>query len=1201
MGQKASSLFDSSESSSLDVEGILGRSQDNRVIFCDEDLEEIPIKKILKQVGGEYSNLTDLDLSENNIATITKDLFKFNSLKSLNLSENRIEKIPEDIKAIYSLETLVLIDNKLDSLPKNFSSLINLTSLDLSANDFVQFPNVFSLKNLSELILQENKIEVIPPKISQLNNLVTLEMNKNLLKKIPDELCKCSLLEELDFTDNQIEEISDQIGNLKRLLKLDVPSNNLTKLPSSIGDLVMIQELDLSQNKFQHLPFEIGKLKTLNYLKVDSWTDDLLTPPPFMIEEGEKYMIDYLEQCLINNAQFYSRQPLLLLGESRSGKTKTLEALKGTKIELKGLSIEELKIQGDKGETIFTTYDFENDDTFYALHRFFMNKISLYLITIDLRKSLDVDYWMRLLTLYSKHSRVIIVGTHPENLKFEDPTPIYSKKYKNFECFITLPLNNTESIDKLRSIIYETSLKMKNVRFYVPNNYFKMIDIIKNEKNNFCDLKYISELTGLKNDISIQHFLGILHHWGIIYYPKPKGGNKNFIILKPQWLSDVISAVVSSKKDIINGFIDHNTLETIWGELCPIKEHRQHLIGILQKYEFMFQTGIRNSLIPVMIPSSLPHDVDLKKELTIGKLTSEWTYTFDVIPLDFLSRFYVRISKYSRIIYVWSKGTLIENEDRALIVNDENKVIITVNGIYPKNLMSIITNIMDTMIKEYNTKLKCEITISCPNCLSNNKSGVFILEEIEKIKEERYKLECKVCENSILIDEIFDNNKKTAVIKKIIGRSGSIKLPQTEFIHRQFLSLNQMRHQKEIPIIIPQLNEKKLTVYFLCEHIGHWHFVENAHIELNEDEYLKLMIQSNTKDLEEYISLLIELLESCPPLKIPKDMDWSVTIQNCKNIMKKISEQSGEKSFFEGITISKLSLVKTPTLEYPLYLCDEHRKWFEQESFVENELTSSSITILKEISKGAFSRVVEGLLFNRIKVAVKILPIEDQNIKSEISILRKLFHDNIVLYYGAYSSEKAIYIVMEYVENKTLREIIKKCKLTNDKNYKKHLKKRLIAGIASGMEYLHSKNIIHRDLKPENILISSNEIPKVSDFGLSKILIENEKMSNSQTGTAPYMAVEILNGEEEITSKVDVYSFGIMLWELYSETEPFLEYKKNNFLMWKKVKEGERPKVDETSENIPIDVMKIINLCWAHSANDRPTFKDLIKMIEEIK
>ncbi|TXG48326.1 hypothetical protein EZV62_027620 [Acer yangbiense] len=159
----------------------------------------------------------------------------------------------------------------------------------------------------------------------------------------------------------------------------------------------------------------------------------------------------------------------------------------------------------------------------------------------------------------------------------------------------------------------------------------------------------------------------------------------------------------------------------------------------------------------------------------------------------------------------------------------------------------------------------------------------------------------------------------------------------------------------------------------------------------------------------------------------------------------------------------------------------------------------------------------------------------------EAEILSKLHHPNVVAFYGVVQDGPGgtLATVTEFMVNGSLRHVL----LSKDRHLDR--RKRLIIAMdaAFGMEYLHSKNIVHFDLKCDNLLVNlkdpSRPICKVGDFGLSKIK-RNTLVTGGVRGTLPWMAPELLNGSSsKVSEKVDVFSFGIVLWEILTGEEPY--------------------------------------------------------------
>ena len=194
----------------------------------------------------------------------------------------------------------------------------------------------------------------------------------------------------------------------------------------------------------------------------------------------------------------------------------------------------------------------------------------------------------------------------------------------------------------------------------------------------------------------------------------------------------------------------------------------------------------------------------------------------------------------------------------------------------------------------------------------------------------------------------------------------------------------------------------------------------------------------------------------------------------------------------------------------------------------------------KRIGCGSFSEVYQG--YNRKdpnhKVAIKKIRISDNydlnyRIETEINVMKNLSHPNVIELYDVIGDSEGdhLYLVLEYCAKGDLSKYLNKRPVT-EKYAKKYLKQ-----IASGLQYLLSKNIIHRDLKPQNILISSNNSLKIADFGFAKFF-RGDEIENTVCGSPLYMAPEIMK-DHEYTIKADLWSLGVILYQLLFGKAPF--------------------------------------------------------------
>jgi serine/threonine protein kinase len=152
--------------------------------------------------------------------------------------------------------------------------------------------------------------------------------------------------------------------------------------------------------------------------------------------------------------------------------------------------------------------------------------------------------------------------------------------------------------------------------------------------------------------------------------------------------------------------------------------------------------------------------------------------------------------------------------------------------------------------------------------------------------------------------------------------------------------------------------------------------------------------------------------------------------------------------------------------------------------------------------------------------------------------------------------------------------------------------------IATALEYLHSKRIIYRDLKIENIGFTTNYTLKLFDFGLAKVLQPGDYQETyhltGHTGSLRYMSPEVARYLPYNLS-ADVYSFGILLWQLYSMSMPFETMSRSAHSQFV-VYGGERPPLDPAW---PESLQEIMTTCWQEVPYQRPTMKDVCYLLQQ--
>ncbi|XP_050287530.1 integrin-linked protein kinase 1 [Quercus robur] len=251
-----------------------------------------------------------------------------------------------------------------------------------------------------------------------------------------------------------------------------------------------------------------------------------------------------------------------------------------------------------------------------------------------------------------------------------------------------------------------------------------------------------------------------------------------------------------------------------------------------------------------------------------------------------------------------------------------------------------------------------------------------------------------------------------------------------------------------------------------------------------------------------------------------------------------------------------------------------------------------------EITKGTFHLA----LWRGIQVAVKRLEEElisdEEKVKSfrdELALLQKIRHPNVVQFLGAVTQSSPMMIVTEYLPKGDLRAFLKK------KGALKPITAvRFALDIARGMNYLHENKppIIHRDLEPSNILRDDSGHLKVADFGVSKLMtVKEDRPLTCQETSCRYIAPEVYKNEEYDT-KVDVFSFALILQEMIEGCPPFSAKQENE--VPKVYAAKERPPFNSPAKHYAHGLKELIEECWSEKPAKRPTFRQVLTRLESI-
>uniref|UniRef100_A0A8C5NFT9 mitogen-activated protein kinase kinase kinase n=1 Tax=Gouania willdenowi TaxID=441366 RepID=A0A8C5NFT9_GOUWI len=281
--------------------------------------------------------------------------------------------------------------------------------------------------------------------------------------------------------------------------------------------------------------------------------------------------------------------------------------------------------------------------------------------------------------------------------------------------------------------------------------------------------------------------------------------------------------------------------------------------------------------------------------------------------------------------------------------------------------------------------------------------------------------------------------------------------------------------------------------------------------------------------------------------------------------------QSGSGGFLEGL----FGCLKPVWTMIGKAYSTEH-KHSQEESW---EIPFEEISDLEWVGSGAQGAVFLGKFHGEDVAVKKVRDIKE----TEIKHLRKLKHPNIITFKGVCTQAPCYCILMEYCAQGQLYEVLRA-----GRKITPSLMVDWSMGIAGGMNYLHLHKIIHRDLKSPNMLITHDDLVKISDFGTSKEL-SDKSTKMSFAGTVAWMAPEVIRNEP-VSEKVDIWSFGVVLWEMLTGEVPYKDVD-SSAIIWGV---GNNSLQLPVPESCPDGFKILLRQCWNCKPRNRPSFRQIL-------
>ncbi|XP_025910458.1 tyrosine-protein kinase BTK [Nothoprocta perdicaria] len=259
------------------------------------------------------------------------------------------------------------------------------------------------------------------------------------------------------------------------------------------------------------------------------------------------------------------------------------------------------------------------------------------------------------------------------------------------------------------------------------------------------------------------------------------------------------------------------------------------------------------------------------------------------------------------------------------------------------------------------------------------------------------------------------------------------------------------------------------------------------------------------------------------------------------------------------------------------------------------EIDPKDLTFLKELGTGQFGVVKYGKWRGQYDVAIKMIregSMSEDEFIDEAKVMMNLSHEKLVQLYGVCTKQRPIFIITEYMANGCLLSFLREAR----QRFQPAELLEMCKDVCEAMEYLESKQFLHRDLAARNCLVNDQGIVKVSDFGLSRYVLDDEYTSSMGSKFPVRWSPPEVLLYSKFSSKSDVWAFGVLMWEIYSLGKmPYERF--NNSETTEHVIQGLRLyRPQQASER----VYGIMYSCWHEKAEERPPFSALLAAILEV-
>ncbi|XP_055353693.1 leucine-rich repeat serine/threonine-protein kinase 1-like isoform X2 [Paramacrobiotus metropolitanus] len=1028
---------------------------------------------------------------------------------------------------------------------------------------------------------------------------------------------------------------------------LDLSDNKLFELPEALSNMTNLSVLNFEGNRdIADIPPQLGLLSKLWTLNANGC--NLADPLKSMFESKQYKSADILGylKSLLENCQPYTRMKLMVVGLENKGKTSLLRALKseeshrksrssesnwtqrmghrgdrkgGIQMSTVGIDLGEWTCSDGQHEVTFRTWDFAGQREYYATHQYFLSRRSLYLVVWNMLDGIsginEVTQWLVNIQARAPSSPVIIVGTHLDEVKGAKFSPGHVENLKSevrqrfmgvidadkhglprvVNC-VEISCKTKQNVSQLAKIIVETAWDLRqpgtNKRLMeqqIPAIYIALEDLVsalafeyrESGQHPVVSTEYFRAIVAhelherfsmtFRDSSELRQAVMFLHDNGILLHYEDSSGLRDLYFIDPQWLCDTLATVITIRE--INPFVRKGVMkiDDLKVLFKPSKyalvDVHTYILSLLNKFEVALKLDARTLLIPCLLPvkSRANGDRDVPLKIEIKSSGRNWIHFKPF--LDSPEEPPVKV-----------EGVTV---DKGLQIRRYYTMLYFPSGFWARLISRLVSD--EKFFRDVRNYY-----------LDENQSNL----TVEWLCWQNAMELCYGDHSVLRIREIPSSRSFLPFVHLCHDRETSWK--HLHLDNKAVMEISLLVYRKN-DMVITNLPSVSMLLNRCVNHID----------SLLEDWYPSLGTRFIHTSTGQY---LVTKFIPCPQCVAAWKGQADVESE------KVVRAFSVEQIIYKSVT----GCLEVVCAEHGnVKIADIAPETMFLDLPPDKLMFPGDLKRGRILGRGAFGFVYRATVkpnANRVSqdVAIKmLLPVdpgfnaeasvvsayksvmqqwEHEPVQSyckaywtarqELSILTTLSHHHIVGLVGL--CLQPLGIVLQLAPKGSLLDHVKSLRQNNEQMPALTVQMICIQ-ITKALEYLHGFRIIYRDLKSDNVLVWSLDkkvLVKLTDYGISRV-VTAASTTKGFAGTEAYIAPEIIQygGEEEYNEGVDIFSFGMLMYELLTLHQPFEGQDQiKDFVL-----DGGRPAVVAWTLQYPSLMLDLLVVAWSQLSRDRPT------------